>query len=249
MAGDCFWTALVNCFDDCGAAPPPPPPGDNIVFGEDFSTLPNARAPSAGPVGFTSSSNAQVGVSGGFMASTVASADDGYPSVTFTGPGTAPAIGMKIGVSLTPGAFPTSSRMVYLSLIATETGGIGMDITLRFRVTVPGEFSLQASGGIGDNHSYAAPEDGGYMQWGGAQATHEENTTAITFAAAYEFFLRWDGTGFNIDVDGVETLVSGFSGGALSHFPEFDEIKVGFFSFSGTQQALAIDYVRLIGEP
>ena len=62
MAGDCFWTALVNCFDDCGAAPPPAPAA---ALREDFETLPTARAPSGGPSTFTSSVNANLAVADG----------------------------------------------------------------------------------------------------------------------------------------------------------------------------------------
>lgn len=52
MSGDCFWTALVNCFDDCGAAPPPPPPLPPVALREDFDSPPSGRAPSGGPLVF-----------------------------------------------------------------------------------------------------------------------------------------------------------------------------------------------------
>lgn len=252
MAGDCFWTALVNCFDDCGAAPPPPPPGDNIVFGEDFSTLPNARAPSAGPVGFTSSSNTQVGVSGGFMASTVASADDGVASITFSGSGMEPAIGMSVGFTLNDAAM-TVGKEVWFRIEATESTGVnpvGLSFSIKFRYGLPGFYGGLKFNGIGDDYSYAPPEDGGFMQWGGTNAQFAEEPGDFSMDAAYEMRLMWSGSGLVFSINGVDIDTEPFSGGsALHHMPQFNDINVQVFSWNGVQQALALDYVRLIGEP
>lgn len=252
MAGDCFWTALVNCFDDCGAAPPPPPPGDNIVFGEDFSTLPNARAPSAGPAGFTSSSNAQVGVSGGFMVSTVASADDGVASITFSGSGMSPAIGMSVGFTLNDAAM-TPGNDVWFRIEATESTGVspvGLNFGIRLeKGGVPGSYDGAKFNGIGDGFFYLPPEDGGDMIWGGAYAAFAETPGNFVIASSYDMRLMWDGSSLVFSINGDEISTTTIVGGPLHHMPQFNDINVRVFSWNGIQQALALDYVRLIGEP
>lgn len=252
MSGDCFWTALVNCFDDCEAAPPPPGPEDNIVFGEDFDTLPNARAPSGGPAGFSSTSSATVGVSGGFMVSTVASADDWIPNIAFSGSGMAPAIGMSVGFTLNDAAM-TPGKSVDFRIEATESGGVspvGLKFTIVFdKSGIPGKYDGLKFGGIGDDFYYLPPEEGGYMEWGGTFASFAADPGNFAIAGSYDMRLMWNGSALVFSINGVEIDAEPFTSGPLPRMPQFNDINVQVRSFSGVQQALALDYVRLIGEP
>lgn len=226
--------------------------GEAYVLEEDFETFPALRPPSGGPVSFNVAVNEYAGLSGGKIVSTVASADDGMMEISFAGTPTEPAIGLSIGFTLNDAAM-TVGKEVWFRIEATESTGVnpvGLSFGIKFRYSLPGFYGGLKFNGIGDDYSYAPPEDGGFMQWGGANAQFAEEPGEFAMAAVYEMRLMWDGAGLVFSVNGVEIDTEPFSGGsALHHMPQFSDINIQVFSWNGVQQALAIDYVRLIGEP
>lgn len=260
MAGECFWTALVNCFDDCAAAPPPEPePELAYVLGEDFATLPSSRAPSAGPPTFTAASNAQVGVSDGFMVSTVASAVDGMATVTFAGPsgGTEPAIGLSIGLAIDTDMLvqPGFTQFVGIAVTATEDGSATKPIRLNFSTstqtrTYPASTSSQMFNGIGDNWRLESDGEGGeYDEYDTFAGFAEQPVYFLNADALHDLRLMWDGAALVATVNGIENASETFTAGPLDHMPRFSEVVVTISSWGSIQQAISIDYVRLIGEP
>jgi len=257
MAGDCFWTALVNCFDDCADAPPPPD-GDSYALAEDFDTLPDSRAPSGGPATFEVTSNAQVGVSSGTIVSTVTSADDGFMTVTFDGtPSAPPAIGLSIGFTLNKGALilPGFDKFVSLEIIATESIGTLNPVRLRFFLSsqtrsTAGPISSLAFDGIGSGYALVSDGEGGfYDEYDTFAGFGEDPTYLLDADASHDLRLMWDGDDLVMTVNGIENGREAFNAGALHHLPQFSNIVITVASFDGLQQTIAIDYFRLLAAP